>query len=216
MFEGDIFEGDIVPDGRPPSDWVASFLPHVAAASAKTLLDVACGCGRHLSLARQRGYVSTGMDRDLSQVTGFFQVGTPSPDSSPEVCFLSLRQCDLETKARWPIAGQTFDVVTVTNYLHRPRLPDIIASVADDGMLIYETFAVGQQRFGRPSNPNFLLQPGELLRVVHPNLTPFFYEHGQLSQPDRIVQRIVAVGQKHPWHETPPAFTMQVAMRTST
>ncbi len=199
-----VYQGDIDHNSRPPSDWVAALLPHVTGEPANTLLDVACGDGRHLSLARQRGYVSTGMDRDVSQVAGFFQVGTTYPDDPQPPVFVTLYQCDLETSARWPIAGQTFDVVIVTNYLHRPRLHDIIAAVAADGMLIYETFAVGQQRFGRPSNPEFLLQPGELLRVVHPNLTPFFYEHTQLNQPDRIVQRIVAVGPKHPWHEAPP------------
>jgi SAM-dependent methyltransferase len=205
-----------VNNAAPPSPWVEAFLRPTTGDRPRTVLDVACGSGRHISLARARGYAVTGLDRDISQVMNFYQ---PSSDDSmppPNFVPVALDQIDLETTGPWPIAGQTFDVVIVTNYLHRPRLPDVIASVADDGMLIYETFAVGQQRFGRPSNPDFLLQPGELLRVVHPNLTPFFYEHGQLSQPDRSVQRIVAVGQKHLWHETPPAFTMQVAMRTLT
>jgi SAM-dependent methyltransferase len=199
-----------------PSLWVEAFLTPAASDRPRTVLDVACGNGRHISLARARGYAVTGLDRDISNVTNFYQAGSKNTEPPPTFVPVALRQVDLETAAPWPIAGQTFDVVIVTNYLHRPRLPDVVASVADDGMLIYETFATGQQRFGRPSNPDFLLQPGELLRVVQPNLTPFFYEHGQLSQPDRIVQRIVAVGQKHPWHETPPAFTMQVATRTPT
>jgi SAM-dependent methyltransferase len=199
-----------------PSLWVEAFLTPAASDRPRTVLDVACGNGRHISLARARGYAVTGLDRDISNVTNFYQAGSKNTEPPPTFVPVALRQVDLETAAPWPIAGQTFDVVIVTNYLHRPRLPDVVASVADDGMLIYETFATGQQRFGRPSNPDFLLQPGELLRVVQPNLTPFFYEHGQLSQPDRIVQRIVAVGQKHSWHETPPAFTMQVATRTPT
>jgi SAM-dependent methyltransferase len=211
-----VYQGNLEHSTRPPSTWVASFLPDVMVGQVKTLLDVACGNGRHIALARARGYSVTGLDRDISQVTGFFQAGSKDSDPPPTFVPVALCQVDLETTAPWPIAGKRFDVVIVTNYLHRPRLPDIIAHVADDGMLIYETFATGQQRFGRPSNPDFLVQPGELLRVVQPNLTPFFYEHGQLSQPDRVVQHVVAVGQKHPWQDTPPPFINTVAMRTPT
>lgn len=189
----------------PPSTWVSTFLPHVAAGDTKTLLDVACGSGRHLALARARGYAATGLDRDISRATDWLSSHRHLTDPlSRNAAPVSLIQADLESSDPWPVVGRTFDVVVVTNYLHRPRLPDIIGLVAAHGMLIYETFAIGQQRFGRPSNPDFLLQPGELLRVVHPNLTPFFYEHGQPKQPDRIVQRSVAVGPSHPWHETPP------------
>lgn len=183
----------------PPSSWVTTVLPHVAAGQTKTLLDVACGSGRHLALAYERGYTAVGLDRDISYATDWLT--SQRQLNAPPV---SLIQVDLETSHPWPLAHRTFDVVVVTNYLYRPRLSDVISHVAADGMLIYETFAIGQQRFGRPSNPDFLLQPGELLRVVHPNLTPFFYEHRQLDQPDRIVQRSVAVGPSHPWHETPP------------
>jgi hypothetical protein len=95
--------------------------------------------------------------------------------------------------------GRRFDVVIVTNYLWRPLMPAIVGAVADDGLLIYETFARGNERFGRPSNPDFLLRPGELLEAVRPRLTPIAYEHVRLEAPMRIVERICAVGPGHRW-----------------
>ena len=92
----------------------------------------------------------------------------------------------------------------VTKYLWRPILPDIVGCVARDGLLIYETFAVGNERYGRPSNPDFLLRPGELIDAVRGRLVPIAFEHVTLSNPQRIVQRIAAVGPNHPWLRDPP------------
>lgn len=160
------------------------------------MLDVACGSGRHLHAAASAGFHVTGVDRELSRIS---RVGAQ----------IELIEADLETDNRWPLSGRRFDGVIVTNYLHRPLLPEIITSVASDGILIYETFAVGQQAFGRPRRPEFLLQPGELLEAVQGTLMPMAYEHlrfpGSQGHPDRLVQRIAAVGRSHRWLLDPPS-----------
>ena len=176
------------PTGSP---WVARFLP--VATEGGRLLDVACGGGRHLRLGLDRGWAVTGVDRDLTGVADLAGL--------PGVEFIA---ADLEGGAPWPLAERRFAAVVVTNYLWRPILPAIVAAVADDGLLIYETFAVGNARFGRPSNPSFLLQNNELLSVVGSRLTVVAFEHGQLSDPPRLVQRIAAVGPRHAWSRDPP------------
>jgi SAM-dependent methyltransferase len=181
-----------------PSPWVEAFLTRVPAGSTRTVLDIACGSGRHIAIARERGYRVLGVDRDVAKARNC----CAQLDNELGV---ELLETDLETGSPWPLTGQTFDVVIVTNYLHRPHLPDLVANVAPDGLLIYETFAIGQAQYGRPSNLQFLLRPGELLSVVAGHLTPFAFEHRLLTSPDRIVQRIAAVGPSHPWHAAPPS-----------
>lgn len=104
-------------------------------------------------------------------------------------------QADIENAA-WPLLDGThprqFDVVAVTNYLWRPLLPTLMASLAPGGLLLYETFAAGNETVGKPSRPDFLLQPGELLRVCA-KLQVVAYEAGFLANPPRFVQRIAAV-----------------------
>ena len=164
------------------------------------MLDVACGNGRNLRMALAAGYSVTGVDRDLSGVADL-EGGK------------NLRLCaaDLETGAASPLRsllnGETFDGVIVTNYLWRPILPDIVERVAPGGVLIYETFALGNERVGRgkPSNPDFLLKPGELLEAIGPHLVAIAYEHVCLATPQSVVQRVVAVGKDHRWHIMPPA-----------
>src|SRR5690606_27460905 len=110
---------------------------------------------------------------------------------------------DLEDGRPFPFRGRTFAGVIVTRYLWRPILPDIVACVACDGLLIYETFAVGNERFGRPTNPDFLLKPGELVEIVRGSLVPVAFEHVTVVDPQRIMQRIAAVGPGHPWLDDP-------------
>jgi SAM-dependent methyltransferase len=159
------------------------------------VLDVACGSGRHLRLALDRGLAVTGIDRDLS--------GVADLEGRPDV---SLIAADLEDGRPFPLAGARFDAVIVTNYLWRPILPDIVGCVASDGILIYETFAIGQERLGKPRNREFLLRPGELLAAAAPGLIPVAYEHVRLVDPPRLVQRIAAVGPDHFWLIDPPAL----------
>lgn len=168
------------------SPWVTRFLAGVAPGGR--VLDLACGAGRHLALCHERGLPALGIDRDLGPSEHL--AGTPG---------VTRMAADLETGAPPPFAGERFDGVIVANYLWRPLLPAIVQAVAPGGILIYETFALGNERYGRPSNPEFLLRPAELLDTVRGHLVPVAYEHVRLTDPDRLVQRLCAVGARHPW-----------------
>lgn len=158
------------------SDWVRRW-SHLVPPGA-TLLDVACGRCRHLKWFAAAGARVTAVDRDAATV-------------QPLQALAEVVVADIEN-GPWPFEGRRFDAVVVTHYLWRPLLPVIVASVADGGVLIYETFADGQQAYGRPSRAEFLLQPHELLDAVHGTLQVVAYEHGLAPQPDRVVQRLVA------------------------
>ncbi|TXC65839.1 class I SAM-dependent methyltransferase [Piscinibacter aquaticus] len=143
-----------------------------------TVLDVACGSGRHLRWFAQRGCRVTGVDRDAAAVEPLQSLG-------------EIVVADIEN-GPWPFAGRRFDAVIVTNYLWRPLLPAIVDSVAEGGVLIYETFAAGNETVGKPSRPDFLLRPGELLAAAA-SLRVVAYEDGFLAEPERFAQRIAAV-----------------------
>lgn len=163
-------------DALAPSPWVQRWTVLVPAGAQ--VLDVACGRGRHVRWFAERGCRVTGVDRDaeaLAALAGVAQTVVADIEHGP-----------------WPLPGQRFDAVVVTNYLWRPLLPLIVDSVADGGVLIYETFALGNETVGKPSNPDFLLRPGELLQAAMPLRTVAF-EDGFLPSPDRFVQRIAAV-----------------------
>ncbi len=160
----------------PPSPWVVRWSRLIAPGG--TVLDVACGSGRHVRWLAGRGFRLTGIDRDAAALA-------PLNDTAETVA------ADIE-RGPWPVAGRRFDAVVVTHYLWRPLLPHIVEAVAEGGVLIYETFAAGNETVGRPSNPDFLLQPGELLRAAA-GLRVVAYEDGFLEAPDRFVQRIAAV-----------------------
>ena len=145
--------------------------------SGGTVLDVACGSGRHLRWLHAQGFAVTGVDRHAAAV-------------EPLHAFGRIVVADIESSP-WPLDGETFDAVIVTNYLWRPLLSTMVAAVAAGGVLIYETFASGNEAFGKPSNPNFMLHPGELLWACAA-LHVVAYEDGLLSDPPRHVQRIAA------------------------
>jgi len=161
-----------------PSAWIARFAPLISG----DILDLACGSGRHARYFLKRGHRVTAIDRDLSGVADLRDHEN-----------LKLRQIDLEATAQ-PMPADKFAGVIVTNYLWRPLLPAIVAAVADDGVLLYETFAVGNADYGKPSNPDFLLRPGELLDAVRGQLQVVAYENGVVSEPrPAVIQRICAI-----------------------
>jgi SAM-dependent methyltransferase len=144
------------------------------------VLDLAAGSGRHTRLLLDSGFAVCAVDRDISALL-------PLAGSGCEV-----RQIDFETVAPWAL-GTGYDAIVVTNYLHRPLLPAIAQALAPGGVLIYETFARGNERFGRPHNPDFLLRPGELLDAFA-MLTVVAFEQGEISVPRfAVIQRIAAV-----------------------
>ncbi len=169
-------------DDLPPSDWVRRWghlIPDRPGGAR--VLDLACGRGRHSRWLMRQGHGVTAVDRDAEALAGL-------ADLAPWVRTLC---ADLE-QAPWPLAGREFEAVVVTNYLWRALWPDLLASLAPGGLLIYETFAHGNASVGRPARPDFLLQPGELLRVCA-DLRVVAYEDGFLRHPERYVQRIAAV-----------------------
>jgi SAM-dependent methyltransferase len=169
---------------EPVSTWVQRWSPLVPASG--TVLDVACGLGRHTRWFLARGHRVFAVDRSAAAIDGVLALALSGTDER-----LETRVADLES-GPWPFAGQRFDAVVVTNYLWRPLLPVIVDSVAPGGVLIYETFAAGNEAYGKPSRADFLLQSGELL-VACTGLRVVAFEDGYLDGPPRRVQRIAAV-----------------------
>lgn len=145
------------------------------------MLDVACGNGRHARFFASRGHPVEAVDRDpevRSRLAGATGV-TP-------------RCADIEA-GPWPYAGMRFAGIVVVNYLHRPLFPHLLGALAPGGVFIYETFAAGNERIGRPTNPAFLLKPGELLEVVRDRLEVIAYEALEVAEPrPAVLQRICA------------------------
>jgi len=163
-----------------PSPWVTRFAPLVARGGE--VLDYACGGGRHARWLAGRGFRVEAVDRDgpaLELLAGL-------PNLHPRVA-------DVEA-GPWPYAGRRFDAVVVVNYLFRPRLADLLGLLGPGGVLIYETFMVGNERFGKPSNPDFLLRPGELLDLTRGAFSVVAFEQGEVAAPKpAMIQRLCAV-----------------------
>lgn len=163
-----------------PSGWVQRW-QHLMPAGAR-VLDVACGSGRHMQWLAARGCACTGIDRSADALETARQYG-------------SAVQADIEG-GPWPLLDKgvprQFDVVLVTNYLWRPLFPQLLQSLAPGGLLLYETFAVGNETVGKPARPDFLLRTGELLQLCQ-GLRIVAFEDGFLPKPERFVQRIAAI-----------------------
>jgi len=154
------------------SEWVLRWAPLVARGP---VLDVASGSGRHARVFAARGLEVVAVDRD--------------PQPAPGV---RLVKADLEDGSPWPFAGQRFAAVVVTNYLHRPLMRTLETALDEQGILIYETFMAGNEKLGKPSNPAFLLHPGELLQAFS-GLTVLGFEQGIVERPKpAAVQRLCA------------------------
>ncbi|HXF77397.1 MAG TPA: class I SAM-dependent methyltransferase [Usitatibacter sp.] len=160
-----------------PSAWVRRWAASIRPGGA--VLDVAAGSGRHSRFLASLGFEVEAVDRDVSQLAG----------AAPGV---RATEADVEA-GPWPFAGRRFDAIVVTNYLHRPLLPILVDSLEPGGLLVYETFARGNERFGKPSNPAFLLAPGELLEAVRGRLRVLAFEDLVVDSPaPAAIQRIAA------------------------
>ena len=177
-----------------PSVWVRRW-SHLLPSPSSSVLDVACGHGRHMRWFFQLGHQVTGVDRSAQALASAAQWGKTI-------------EADIEN-GPWPLDGATFDAVVVTNYLWRPLLPRIVACVAPGGVLIYETFACGNETVGKPSRPDFLLRPGELLQATA-ELQAVAYENGFNQKPERFIQRIVAVRKPGTSVAPPPRHLLEV------
>lgn len=158
------------------SPWITRFCSLIRPGGH--VLDVACGSGRHVRELHAQGFLLTGIDRDAQTLAGLATIA-------------EIIVADIEN-APWPLPGRRFDAVIVTNYLWRPLWPSLLESLADGGVLLYETFSERQAGIGRPKRPDFLLRSGELLALAA-GLHIVAYEDGFLGNPDRFVQRIAAV-----------------------
>ena len=183
------------------SPWVARW-SHLVTPESR-VLDVACGAGRHtLHFLKQNCHV-TGID--IAQSALDLIANELTPESS-ERCRLIC--ADIENQA-WPLPDEQFDALIVTNYLWRPLMPRLLESLRPGAILIYETFSAGNETVGKPSRPDFLLQKGELLEFAQTGqLCVVAYEEGFLPQPQRFVQRLVAVAPSAPpnAHPAPPGL----------
>ena len=186
------------------SPWVARWSHLVPRDAANgRVLDVACGAGRHLLHFLKKNYPVAGIDIARSAIE---IIANQLSDEEKTRC--QLIEADIENKP-WPLPGEQFAGVIVTNYLWRPLLPMIAQSVATSGVLIYETFAAGNETVGKPSRPDFLLKPDELLSVCQQaGLRVIAYEDGFLSAPDRFMQRVAAVREKSASNQ-PPRHALQ-------
>jgi SAM-dependent methyltransferase len=165
----------------PPSSWIARHA-HLVPRTGP-VLDLAAGGGRHTRYFKGLGHAVVAVDRDVSGLADL------AGDAQ-----ISVIEADLEGGAPWPLGKRRFAGIVVTNYLHRPLLPDIAAALLPGGVLLYETFGRGNERFGKPSNPDFLLKPGELLAFVEAEgLVLQAYHCGVVAEPrPAVLQRIVA------------------------
>jgi SAM-dependent methyltransferase len=171
------------------SPWVTRFAALVPPGSR--VLDLAAGNGRHARFFAARGATVLAVDRDADSLRLLAAVAG-----------IETRMLDLET-GTWPLAGRAFDAIVVTNYLHRPLFPHLRAALVPDGVLLYETFAMGNEAYGRPANPDFLLCRDELLSLASlaPAMTVVAFEQGLVEGDGRkaVVQRLAAVGPARQW-----------------
>jgi SAM-dependent methyltransferase len=166
----------------PPSSWIArhaSLIPKTG-----PILDLAAGSGRHTRYFKGLGHAVVAVDRDVSRLADL------GGDAQ-----ITVIEADLEGGRPWPLGERRFAGIVVTSYLHRPLCPGIAAALQPGGVLLYETFGVANERFGKPSNPDFLLLPGELLGFAEAErLVVLAYHCGEVAEPrPAMLQRVVAV-----------------------
>ena|SRR5262245_2882656 len=163
-----------------PSPWIERWAPLVKPGAA--VLDLACGHGRHARYFAARGCSVVAVDRDQSALA-----------TLAEIQRVQVKRADLEGEA-WPFAPACFDAIVVTNYLHRPLFASLAAALRPEGVLLYETFMCGNERFGKPANPAFLLRPNELFEAFAGRLRVAAFEQGEVLRPKpALIQRLCAI-----------------------
>lgn len=163
-----------------PSQWVVEHAPLIR--KGGRVLDLACGSGRHALWLAGQDYQVDAVDRDAQAVAGMQGMAN-----------ISVSITDIET-GHWPEIDQRYDGIVVSRYLFRPLLSKLTEMLNPDGVLIYETFMLGNERYGRPSNPDYLLQPDELKMVYAPLLKIYAFEQGKVDEPvPAMTQRICAI-----------------------
>ena len=167
------YQGPLVKNMQEPSPWIGRFAHLVPPGGA--VLDLACGSGRHSQFFLVRGHPVTAVDRHVAAL---------EPHDG-----LEIMQCDLEDGSPWILENRQFSAVMVVNYLYRPLLPRLVEAVAPGGLLLYDTFAIGNEAFGRPRNPEFLLRPGELPAAVEGELVVLDYFHGRIESPEPAIRQ---------------------------
>lgn len=178
-----------VPDDRHGNlaiaDWVRRHAPLIRAGG--NVLDLACGKGRHSRFFLDLGMVVTAVDRDVRGVRDLIT----NPAAEIIEADLEGEEVPGELGGGWPLGERHFDGVVVVNYLHRPLFPNILAAIAPGGVLIYQTFATGHEKLGRPRNPDFLLRENELKDSFTPDLEVIDFQQGKITRPaPAIVQQI--------------------------
>jgi len=163
-----------------PSPWIERFAPLIPPGGR--VLDLACGRGRHARFLASRGHAVEAVDRDAAAVAAL-----------ADAAGVTTRQADLEG-GPWPYYGEVFEGIVVSRYLHRPLMPNLLAALGPGGILIYETFMVGNERLGKPENPAFLLRAGELLELVRKRFTVIAFEQGEVGLPRPAVVQRICVG----------------------
>ncbi len=176
-------------DNLSTSPWIRRFLHLVP--EYGHVLDLAAGGGRHSRWLLDRGRTVNALDRRIDELQKLKMTYDAAARSRLEII-----EADLENGSPWPLGERRFDAVIVVNYLHRPLFPRLLTALTPGGVLLYDTFAVGQELYGRPGNPDFLLKPGELLTAVGEHLQIVAYEHGLIDdgRGPAVRQRIAAVG----------------------
>ena len=166
-----------------PSNWVEKYLEIIP--KGGTVLDLACGSGRHTRLLLNTGRSVTALDRDVSKLEDLSNNN-----------HLKIFKFDLEGNVPWPFNAESFDGIIVVNYLYRPLFPMIIDALAVNGVLIYQTFAIGNEKYGRPNNPDYLLKNNELLNEFGEQLQVVKFDHGYIRRPSpAIMQSICCIKQ---------------------
>jgi SAM-dependent methyltransferase len=174
----DILPSQLLAEDRP-STWIERFAPLIPAGGR--VLDLACGRGRHARFLAARGHQVEAVDCDVDALAAL-----------ADAAGVNTREADLED-GPWPYFGEAFDGIVVSRYLYRPLIPNLLAALGPGGILIYETFMVGNERLGKPENPAFLLRSGELLELVRKRFTVIAFEQGEVGEPrPAVVQRICA------------------------